>query len=257
LKSLFKITVLGSGTSSGVPMIACDCKVCLSDNPKDKRLRSSIKIEYQGTNVVIDTTPDFRYQMLRSNTKHLDALVFTHPHKDHIAGLDDVRAYNYFSNKAMNLYANEFTSKVIKQEFHYAFSAEKYPGIPNLLINLIDEEEFEIGSLRLTPIKALHLRMPVLGFRINDFTYLTDANYITEFEKAKIMGSKVLIINALRQEKHISHFTLSEAIEIGKELNVEKVFFTHISHQMGLHDEINRQLPSNMSLAYDGLEVFI
>ncbi len=253
MQNHLKITFLGTGTSSGVPMIACTCKVCTSTNSKDKRLRSSIKIETETTAIVIDTTPDFRYQMLRTNTAKLDGVVFTHPHKDHLAGLDDVRAYNFFSNEPMSLYANELTANVIYNEFHYAFASERYPGVPNLILNNIDEEKFTIGDIELQPIKAWHLKMPVLGFRINDFTYITDANRIDDKEKQKIAGSKMLVLNALRQEKHISHFNLQEAVNLANELHIPQTYFTHISHQMGLHDEINAELQQHTQLAYDGL----
>lgn len=238
-------------------MIACACEVCTSTNSLDKRLRSSIKIETSTTTVVIDTTPDFRYQMLRTHTKQLDAVVFTHPHKDHLAGLDDVRAYNFFSGQPMQLYANELTAKVIEQEYHYAFAHEKYPGVPNLILNKIDEQTFNIGNISFAPIKALHLKMPVLGFRIFDFTYITDANFIEDKEKQKIVGSKVLVINALRKQKHISHFNLAEAIELANELQIPEVYFTHISHQMGLHSVVNNELPSHIKLAYDGLKITV
>lgn len=248
-----KITFLGTGTSSGVPMIACNCDVCLSKNNKDKRLRTSILIQSYTTTIVIDTTPDFRYQMLRTNTQKLDAVVFTHPHKDHIGGLDDVRAYNFFSNKPMQLFANELTAIAIKNEMHYAFAQNKYPGVPNLVLNHIDVQHFTIGNIILQPIKALHLNMPVLGFRMGDFTYITDANYIDDTEKQKIIGSKILVLNALRKEKHISHFSLNEAIELANELKIPEVYFTHISHQLGKHNEVNSILPKHIKLAYDGL----
>jgi phosphoribosyl 1,2-cyclic phosphate phosphodiesterase len=248
-----KITFLGTGTSSGVPMIACDCDVCKSSDKKDKRLRSSILVESENTTLVIDTTPDFRYQMLRTNTNKLDAVVFTHPHKDHIAGLDDVRAYNFFSGKPMQLYANELTANAIKKEMHYAFAENKYPGVPNLILNNIDSDKFIVGDIELMPIKVWHLKMPVLGFRIGDFTYITDANRIDDEEKEKIIGSKVLVLNALRREKHISHFTLSEAVELSNELGIPEVYFTHISHQLGKHQDVNQELPSHYQLAYDGL----
>ena len=253
MQQSLKITFLGTGTSSGVPMIACDCEVCTSTNAKDKRLRSSIKIETASTTIVIDTTPDFRYQMLRTNTKTLDGVVFTHPHKDHLAGLDDVRAYNLFSNQPMNLYANELTANAIKKELYYAFTEEKHPGVPNLILNHIDTAKFVVGDIELLPIKVWHLKMPVLGFRINDFTYITDANKIDDEEKQKIVGSKVLVLNALRQQQHISHYSLQEAIELANELQISEVYFTHISHQMGLHNDINATIPIHINLAYDGL----
>ncbi|MFY7965245.1 MAG: MBL fold metallo-hydrolase [Chitinophagaceae bacterium] len=250
-----KVTFLGTGTSSGVPMIGCNCEVCLSKDKKDNRLRTSILVESSTTTLVIDTTPDFRYQMLRTNTQKLDAVVFTHPHKDHIAGLDDVRAYNFFSGNPMQLYANELTATAIKKEMHYAFAEHKYPGVPNLVLNNIDNDKFIVGDIELQPIKVWHLKMPVLGFRMGDFTYVTDANRIEEEEKEKIIGSKILVLNALRKEKHISHFTLDEAIKLANELKIPEVYFTHISHQLGKHNIINSELPNHIQLAYDGLLV--
>ena len=250
-----KITFLGTGTSSGVPMIGCSCKVCVSTNKKDNRLRSSILVQSATTSFVIDTTPDFRYQMLRANVQQLDAVLFTHPHKDHIAGLDDVRAYNFFNHKPMELYANSLTEEAIKREFAYAFSDKKYPGIPNLNINTIDNNPFYIGDIFIQPILVWHIKMPVLGFRMGDFTYITDANYIEPGEQEKIKGSKVLVINALRKEKHLSHFTLSEAIELANALEIPRVYLTHISHQLGIHTVVSNELPANISLAYDGLQI--
>lgn len=252
-----RITFLGTGTSSGVPMIACHCEVCMSSNKKDKRLRSSILIESSETNLVIDTTPDFRYQMLREQVDHLDAVLFTHPHKDHIAGLDDVRAYNYFQQKPMELYANQMTIEAIVREFAYAFAEKKYPGVPNLELIDIDMEPFIIGNIPVIPIMVWHMQMPVFGFRFGSFTYITDANRIDENEKNKIRGSKVLVVNALRKEKHISHFALQEAIALVRELNVPTAYFTHISHQLGKHDEIESQLPEGIHLAFDGLKLDI
>jgi phosphoribosyl 1,2-cyclic phosphate phosphodiesterase len=247
-----KITFLGTGTSSGVPMIGCSCTVCTSDNKKDKRLRSSILVESEQTAFVVDTTPDFRYQMLRAGVNKLDAILFTHPHKDHIAGLDDVRAFNYFQQKPMELYANSLTEEAIKREFAYAFSDKKYPGIPNLNLNTIDENPFMIGDIPVIPILVWHLRMPVLGFRFGRFTYITDANKIDEEEKEKIKGSEAMVLNALRKEPHISHFTLDEAVALVQELAVPQAYFTHISHQLGRHEEINAELPAGIELAYDG-----
>jgi phosphoribosyl 1,2-cyclic phosphate phosphodiesterase len=252
-----KITFLGTGTSSGVPMIGCSCEVCTSTNKKDKRLRSSILVESETTSIVVDTTPDFRYQMLRANVKNLDAVLFTHPHKDHIAGLDDVRAYNYFQQKPMELYTNSLTEEAIKREFAYAFSDKKYPGIPNLNLNTIDEKPFIIGDIPVVPILVWHLKMPVLGFRFGRFTYITDANRIDSAEKEKIKGSEVLVLNALRKESHISHFTLDEAIAMVQELKVPTGFFTHISHQLGKHEDVNAQLPDGINLAYDGRVLFL
>ena len=257
MSSSLQITFLGTGTSSGVPMIACSCDVCTSTNKKDKRLRSSVMIEQNGTTIVIDTTPDFRYQMLRENVKNVDAILFTHPHKDHIAGLDDVRAFNHFNGAAINVYANELTQTALKKEFAYVFAEKKYPGIPNIKLNDIDAAVFEINGIKITPIKAWHLHMPVLGFRFGNFTYITDANRIEETEKEKIKGSKVLVLNALRHEEHISHFTLQQAIDLGKELEIPQVYFTHISHQLGLHEEVSGTLETGFQLSYDGLKITV
>jgi phosphoribosyl 1,2-cyclic phosphate phosphodiesterase len=248
-----KITFLGTGTSSGVPMIACNCAVCTSTNKKDKRLRSSILVESATTSFVIDTTPDFRYQMLRANVKKLDAVLFTHPHKDHIAGLDDVRAFNFFTHKPMELYSNSLTEEAIKREFAYAFSDKKYPGIPNLNINTIDNEPFYIGDIFIQPILVWHIKMPVLGFRMGNFTYITDANKIEKEELQKIIGSKILVLNALRKEKHISHFNLEEAVALAQQLQIPQTYFTHLSHQMGLHDDVCEELPEGICLGWDGL----
>jgi phosphoribosyl 1,2-cyclic phosphate phosphodiesterase len=250
-----QITFLGTGTSSGVPMIACTCAVCTSTNKKDNRLRSSVMVQYNNTTIVIDTTPDFRYQMLREKVTNVDAILFTHPHKDHIAGLDDIRAYNHFNKAAINVYANELTQAALKREFQYIFAENKYPGIPDIDLNTIDEEVFYVNEIAITPIKAWHLRMPVLGFRIGDFTYITDANRIEAEEKEKIKGSKILVLNALRHEEHISHFTLQQAIDLGKELEIPQVYFTHISHQLGLHDDAMATLEEGFQLAYDGLRL--
>lgn len=245
------ITFLGTGTSGGVPMIACNCVVCNSSDSKDNRLRSSILIESDTTTLVIDTTPDFRTQILRAKVKKLDAVVFTHPHKDHIAGFDDIKAFNYFHQQPMATYGNQLTIDAMKKEFSYIFSDQKYPGIPEVTLHHIEETPFMVGDLPIIPIRVWHLRMPVLGFRIGDFTYITDANRIDPEELEKIKGSKILVLNALRKEKHLSHFTLQEAIDTASSLQIPQVYFTHVSHQMGLHDTVNKTLPSNMQLAYD------
>lgn len=251
---MFDITILGSGTSTGVPLIGCPCEVCNSPNPKDKRLRTSIKISSASTTVVIDTTPDFRYQMLRTNTTHLDAIVFTHPHRDHYAGLDDIRPFNFFSQKSMNIYANEITQVAIKRDFYYAFEKDKDLGLPEMILNTIDQDPFTVGDIIFNPIQVLHREMPVLGFRIGDFTYITDANFISEAAREKIKGSQVLILNALRKQKHPTHFNLEQALELVSTLQVPQVYFTHFSHQIGLHDEVEASLPAGIKLAYDGLQ---
>ena len=238
-------------------MIACPCEVCSSTNPKDKRLRCSILVQSAATTLVVDTGPDFRYQMLRAGVKHLDAILFTHPHKDHVAGLDDVRAFNFFSGKPMNIYANELTQEVIIREFPYAFSEKKYPGLPELILNSIDAEPFMVGDILITPVLVWHMKMQVLAFRFGKFTYITDANRIEETEKEKIKGSEVMMINALRKEKHISHFSLDEAIAVAQELKIPQTYLTHMSHQMGKHDDVGRELPNGIALAYDTLQIKI
>jgi phosphoribosyl 1,2-cyclic phosphate phosphodiesterase len=248
-------TFLGTGTSGGIPMIACDCVVCRSTNKKDKRLRSSLLVRSATTTLVVDAGPDFRYQMLRAEVKNLDAIIFTHPHKDHVAGLDDVRAYNFFSGKPMEVYANEMTQEVLIREFPYAFADTKYPGVPEIRLNTIDYEPFVVGDIPVLPVMVWHMKMPVMGFRFGNFTYITDANRIEPAEMEKIKGTEVLILNALRKEKHISHFTLDEAIKVSQEIDAAKTYFTHLSHQMGLHDEVNNELPDGVELAYDGLVI--
>ena len=238
-------------------MIACKCEVCTSPDPRDKRLRSSILVQSATTRFVVDTTPDFRYQMLREDVSNLDAVLFTHPHKDHIAGLDDVRAYNFFQESPMQLYANQMTIDALMREFAYAFADKKYPGVPNLELNYITLDPFMIGDVPVTPIMVWHLKMPVYGFRFGNFTYITDANRIEESEKAKIKGSQVMVVNALRKEKHISHYTLSEAVALVKELEVPEAYFTHISHQLGRHEAISNLLPSGVHLGFDRLQIQI
>lgn len=236
-------------------MIGCDCTVCRSEDTRDKRLRSSILVRSSTTTVVIDTTPDFRYQMLRSGTRELDAVIYTHPHKDHLAGLDDIRAYNYFQKKAMPLYANSLTEEALRRDYYYAFADLTYPGIPEIRMVSIDRSPFVVGDIPVQPIEVWHHRMPVLGFRFGDITYITDANKIEDDQLALIRGSRILILNALRKEKHLSHFTLAEAIDMGQKLGVPEVYFTHISHQLGTHAAITQELPPGFYLAYDGLQL--
>ena len=236
-------------------MIGCDCAVCSSPDPKDNRLRSSILVRSAATTLVVDTGPDFRYQMLKHRVKKLDAVVFTHPHKDHLAGLDDIRAYNFFSKKPIDIYADSLTEEAVRRDFYYAFSDTKYPGLPELNMNTISLEPFVVGDIPVQPILVWHLKMPVMGFRFGSFTYITDANRIDDAEKEKIKGSEVLVVNALRKQKHVSHFTLGEAIELVEELQVPRAYLTHLSHQMGLHSEIESELPEHIHLAWDGMEL--
>lgn len=238
-------------------MVACDCAVCRSDDMRDKRLRTSILVQSATTTFVVDTTPDFRYQMLRIQNKKLDAVLYTHPHKDHIAGLDDVRAYNYIQQKSMDIYANTLTEDALRREYYYAFSDTKYPGVPQLNLNTIDEQLFYIGDIPVIPIVVWHLKMPVYGFRFGDFTYITDANRIDADELAKVRGSKLMVVNALRREPHLSHFTLSEAVTLVQDLGVPEAYFTHISHQLGKYTDVSQELPAGIHLAYDGLQLHV
>jgi len=251
-----KLTFLGTGTSQGIPLIGCQCAVCLSKDCNDKRLRTSVMIQSETTTVVIDSGPDFRQQMLREDVRKLDGLVFTHSHKDHLAGMDDIRAFNYIQKKDMDVYANEETQAMIRNDFAYIFTNNSYPGIPQVQMHLIDKNNaFTIGDITFLPIEVMHFKMNVLGFRVKNLTYITDANFISAEEKQKIIGSDILILNALRREKHISHFTLDEAIEISNELEPKQTYFTHISHQLGLHEEVEKELPLGKNLAYDMLSI--
>lgn len=252
-----KVTFLGTGTSQGVPVIGCTCQTCSSLDFRDKRLRTSIHIEVDDNSFVIDTGPDFRQQMLREKIEQLDAVIFTHEHKDHTAGLDDIRAYNFRQKKDMPLYARAQVIEQLKQEFSYAFKEKKYPGVPQILTHEITNTPFEVQDTKFTPINVLHYKLPVFGYRIKDFTYITDANYIAEEEKAKIKGSKVIVLNALQKEEHISHFNLEGAIEIAQELGAEETYLLHISHKMGPHKKTEKLLPDNIHLAYDGLSLDI
>jgi len=251
------ITILGSGTSGGVPIIGCHCEVCSSHDPRDKRLRSSVLLHINNKNYVFDAGPDFRQQMLREKVNALQAIIFTHPHRDHTAGLDDVRAYNHFQQKAMDIYVTAETENSLRKEYHYVFDDKWYPGLPKINFCQITNSPFNIEDIIFTPIEVMHYKMQVFGYRINDFTYITDANFISEEEKNKVLGSKVLILNALRKEKHISHFNLEEALQLIAELKPEKAYLTHLSHQMGKHADVEKQLPSNVFIAYDGLRIGI
>jgi phosphoribosyl 1,2-cyclic phosphate phosphodiesterase len=247
-----KITFLGTGTSQGVPVIACDCNTCISDDPKDKRLRTSLMLQADETTIVFDAGPDFRQQMLREHVKKLDAILLTHEHKDHIAGMDDVRAFNFKSQDAIDIYAEEEVQEAVKREYKYVFE-NKYPGIPKMRLNLIPAFGFNIGSLKLIPIRVIHKDLDIYGFRTGTFAYITDADYIPESSMEKLIGVKYLVINALRKQKHSSHFSLGEAIEYIRKISPKRAYITHISHQMGRYDEVSTELPPDIVLAYDGM----
>jgi phosphoribosyl 1,2-cyclic phosphate phosphodiesterase len=252
-----KVTFLGTGTSIGVPVITCDCPVCLSPDPHDKRLRTSIMIETAGYTFVVDCGPDFRIQMLREKVMNLDAILITHEHRDHIAGLDDVRAFNYVLNKKIDLYATGHVMETIRKDFGYIFSENRYFGAPQLNIHCISEEPFSIHGTEFIPVQVMHEKLPVTGFRVGDFTYITDASYISEKELAKVRGSRVVVLNALRNSKHVSHFSLPEAVAILQDLKPEAAYLTHLSHFVGLHEEVNQKFPEFIQLAHDGLVLTI
>lgn len=251
-----KIRFLGTGTSQGVPVIACQCHVCQSNDKRDKRLRSSILIELGQHNIVIDTGPDFRYQMLREKISHLDAILMTHSHKDHIAGLDDVRAFNYLQQSALNIYAEKNTLASLEREFYYAFSAKKYPGVPQLeLIELQATVPFTLFGQEIIPIEVMHYKMPVLGYRIGKFAYITDAKTVSTISRDLLRGVEVLVVNALQEESHISHFTLEEALAFIADINPKQAYLTHISHRFGTHEYIQHKLPPHVHVAYDQLQI--
>ena len=248
-----KITFLGTGTSQGIPVIGCGCAVCQSADSRDKRLRVSVLVETADKTIVIDSGPDFRYQMLRAGVKDLDAIIYTHEHKDHVAGLDDIRPFNYLLHKVIDIYATTRVQEALRREFSYIFADTKYHGLPQITLYTVDDEPFEIGETKIIPIEVMHHKLPVLGYRFKDFTYITDAKTISEQSLEKIKGSKVLVINALQKENHISHFTFDEAIAFANKAGAEITYLTHMSHNLGLHADIEKELPSHIKLAYDGL----
>ncbi len=249
------ITFLGTGTSQGVPVIACSCAVCRSLDFRDKRLRSSIHMEVDGLSLVVDTGPDFRQQMLRERINWLDAVLFTHEHKDHTAGMDDIRSFNFKQKMDMPIYGRKSVLEQLQREFAYVFAEKKYPGVPRVLSKEINNTKFKVGETTVIPIEVLHYKLPVFGFRIGDFTYITDANSISDEEKKKVSGSKVIVLNALQRDPHISHFTLDEAVALAEELGAKQTYFTHISHRLGNHKEVSKELPEGVFLAHDGLKV--
>lgn len=250
-----EIFFLGTGTSQGVPVIGCRCDVCKSQDKRDKRLRSSVLVRHKGNNIIIDTGPDFRYQMLRQNISKIDAILYTHEHKDHVGGLDDIRPLNFIDNKSIPIYCSERVNNSLHQSYPYIFSKKKYPGLPQVKINIINNNVFYFNEIKVTPISGLHYKLPVHGFRIDDFTYLTDFSFISKEDKIKISGTKVLVVNGLRIKKHFSHFNLDQALELINEISPKRAYITHISHLLGMHEKVSVILPDNVFLSYDGLVV--
>ena len=250
-----KITFLGTGTSQGIPVIACDCAVCRSTDLRDKRLRTSVWIQVDGKSFVIDTGPDFRQQMLRANVRDLDAAIFTHQHKDHTAGLDDIRAFNHRQQIDIPLYGREEVLDQIKIEFAYAFNEYRYPGVPHFELHTIENKPFDIEGVTFIPIEVMHYKLRVYGYRIKDFTYITDTSYISEEEQEKIKGSKILVLDTLQKEPHLSHLTLSQSLALIEKLEVPQAYLTHMSHRLGKHADVEKELPAHVRLAYDGLVV--
>jgi len=250
-----KLTFLGTGTSQGVPVVACQCPVCLSDDPKDKRLRASVMIETETLCLVVDAGPDFRQQMLTHHVRHLNGILLTHEHTDHIFGLDDIRAFNWVQKQPTDIYAEERVQIAIRRIFDYVFTIYQYPGIPQMNLHLLENKPFTIGDLEIIPIRGFHYKLPVFGFRVGKLAYVTDVNRLVNDEIDKLRGLDVLIINALRKEEHISHYNLKQALEIIVEVKPWKAYLTHISHQMGFYNEVQNELPDNVFLAYDGLQL--
>lgn len=250
------ITILGTGTSQGIPVIGCDCAVCQSDNPKDKRLRVSALVQVGETNIVIDCGPDFRQQMLREKVVNVDGIIFTHEHTDHVIGVDDVRPMNFRTRENMPLYAVERVQRDLKNRFGYAFVENPYPGAPLLELKTIDKNTpFEIKGVEIMPIEIMHGQLPILGFRIGDFAYLTDMKTVADDEFAKLKGVKIIVIDSLQQREHFSHMTLEESLAFAEKVGAEQTYLTHLSHVMGLHEEVSKLLPENVEIAFDGLKI--
>ena len=251
------LTFLGTGTSQGVPVIACQCRTCKSSDVRDHRLRTSVLIQTDtGKNILIDIGPDFREQMLREDVRHLDAILITHAHRDHVGGIDDIRSFNYVQKKKMDIYGNKEALTTLQRDYHYIFEPHPFPGLPEAdLHTLTGDCSFSVGETEIVPIKAMHKDLPVLGYRIGPLTYITDANHLSPAEMEKMRGTQVIVINALRKTKHFSHFCLPEALEIIAEIKPDQAYLTHMSHEMGLHAEVETELPEGVHLAYDRLKV--
>lgn len=252
-----RLTFLGTGTSQGVPVIACHCNVCKSMDPRDSRLRTSALIQVDSKNILLDIGPDFRQQMLRHDVGHLDAILVTHAHRDHVGGLDDIRSFNYVQGRKMEVYLNAEARFAIERDYHYIFEPHQFPGLPEANLHTVNDETFEADGIEVTPIRAMHKDLPILGFRIGRLAYITDANHIAPCEMKKLEGVQTLVINALRRTKHFSHYSLPEALDVIRQVSPDQAYLTHISHEMGLHSEVEKILPEGVFVAYDGLAVKI
>lgn len=252
-----RLTFLGTGTSQGVPVITCECSVCQSSDPRDKRLRTSAMLTTdEGSNILFDIGPDFRQQMLREKVTHIDAVMITHAHRDHVAGIDDIRAFNYVQHQPLDFYGNNIALNTLRRDYRYIFSQHEYPGLPEATLHEVSADKpFMVAGVKVIPIAAMHKDLPILGYRIGPIAYLTDANYIAPQEQEKLMGVKVMVLNALRREHHWSHYSLPEALSVIEQISPEHAYLTHASHELGLHEDVSRSLPEGVSLAYDGLVV--
>ena len=250
-----RLTFLGTGTSQGVPMIGCGCEVCKSQDPRDKRLRASVLVEHEGLRVLVDAGPDFRYQMLRAGVSSLDAILLTHNHKDHTGGLDDIRAFNYHEKRATQIYCEKYVEESLRKEYSYAFEEIKYPGAPEWDVHIIDENPFTIKGVEITPIRGRHFKLPVLGYRFGNIAYCTDMNHIPEEEYSKLQGLDHFIINCVRLGRHISHYSLEQAIEVAEKVGAKHSWLTHLSHQLPCHEELTKELPEGILPAFDGLVI--
>lgn len=248
-----RLVFLGTGTSQGVPMIGCNCDVCRSDDPRDKRLRASVYVEYEGLKILVDAGPDFRQQMLREGISSVDAILLTHNHKDHTGGLDDIRAFNYHEKKATDIYCEKYVEDSLRQEFSYAFAEVKYPGAPEWNVHIIDNNPFYINNVKITPIRGKHYKLPVLGYRFGNIAYCTDMNHIPEEEFEKLEGLDHFIINCVRRGRHISHYSLEGALAVAERVGARHTWLTHLSHQLPKYTELLEELPEGVKPAYDGL----